>query len=208
MLDNWCYRHILRICNTCCPSTATVVTRTRLGITLYVHCLSCLPLVVSYFAFPLAASNYTASPSMFINVCSETLQEFVLNVNIYVYMYYSTCEQGTGSVCLFFFASFSLFSVFLSYVFHVRFFIFCLLSGLLLLLLFFLFPILHLSYSHTFATPSKHASSHTFFVNGFLSSFIWWPIQFVLYYYMKIRELDIYISWKRIKEKSDIKETQ
>ena len=33
--------HTLRICNTYCSSTATVVTRTRVNITLYVHCLSC-----------------------------------------------------------------------------------------------------------------------------------------------------------------------
>jgi hypothetical protein len=32
----------LRIRNTYCFSTTTVVTRTRLNITLYVHCLSCL----------------------------------------------------------------------------------------------------------------------------------------------------------------------
>jgi hypothetical protein len=41
MLDNWGYRHTLRICNTYCFSTATVDRRTRLSVTLYVHCLSC-----------------------------------------------------------------------------------------------------------------------------------------------------------------------
>jgi hypothetical protein len=41
VLDNWGYRHTLRICNTYCFYTATMVTRTRLNITLYVHCLSC-----------------------------------------------------------------------------------------------------------------------------------------------------------------------
>ena len=34
-------RHTLRICNTCLFSTAAMVTRTRLNVTLYVHCLSC-----------------------------------------------------------------------------------------------------------------------------------------------------------------------
>ena len=34
--------HTLRICNTHCFSTATMVVRTRLDVTLYVHCLSCL----------------------------------------------------------------------------------------------------------------------------------------------------------------------
>jgi hypothetical protein len=40
--DNYGYRHTLRICNTYCFSTATMVTRTGLNVTLYVHCLSCL----------------------------------------------------------------------------------------------------------------------------------------------------------------------
>ena len=33
--------HTLRICNTHCFSTATMVARTRLNVTSYVHCLSC-----------------------------------------------------------------------------------------------------------------------------------------------------------------------
>jgi len=41
-LDKYGYRHKLRICNTYCFSTAAMVTRTRLNITLYVHCLSFL----------------------------------------------------------------------------------------------------------------------------------------------------------------------
>ena len=41
MLDNYGYRHTLRICNTYCFSTATMVARTRLNATLYVHCLFC-----------------------------------------------------------------------------------------------------------------------------------------------------------------------
>ena len=42
MLDNWGHKHILRICNNYCFSTATMVARKRLNITLPVHCLSCL----------------------------------------------------------------------------------------------------------------------------------------------------------------------
>ena len=42
MLDTYGYRHTLRKCNTFCFSTATIVARTRLNVTLYVHCLSCL----------------------------------------------------------------------------------------------------------------------------------------------------------------------
>jgi hypothetical protein len=41
MLDNQNYMHTLRICNTYCFSKATMVTWTRLNVTLYVHCLSC-----------------------------------------------------------------------------------------------------------------------------------------------------------------------
>jgi hypothetical protein len=40
MLDNWSYKHTLTICNTYCFSTATKVERTRLNVTLYVHCPS------------------------------------------------------------------------------------------------------------------------------------------------------------------------
>jgi len=35
------YKHALRICNTYCFRTATMVERSRLNIALYVHCLSC-----------------------------------------------------------------------------------------------------------------------------------------------------------------------
>jgi hypothetical protein len=43
MLDTEGYKHTLGICNTYCFSTATMVARRRLNITLYVHvhCLSC-----------------------------------------------------------------------------------------------------------------------------------------------------------------------
>jgi hypothetical protein len=35
-------KHTLKICNIYCCSTTTMVTWTRLSVTLYVHCLSCL----------------------------------------------------------------------------------------------------------------------------------------------------------------------
>ena len=35
------YKHTLRTCNTHCFSTATLIARARLCVTLYVHCLSC-----------------------------------------------------------------------------------------------------------------------------------------------------------------------
>ena len=39
MLDTQSYKHTFRIFNTYCFSTATIVARTRLTVTLYVHCL-------------------------------------------------------------------------------------------------------------------------------------------------------------------------
>jgi len=45
MHDGQLRLHPLTICNTYC--TATMVTRTRLDVTLYVHCLSCFSCRVS-----------------------------------------------------------------------------------------------------------------------------------------------------------------
>jgi hypothetical protein len=47
MLSTLGYKHPLRICNVYCLSTAAVVTRTRLVITIYVHCLPCSALLYS-----------------------------------------------------------------------------------------------------------------------------------------------------------------
>ena len=44
-MDDLGYEHSLRICNTYCFSTTTMVMRTRLNVTVYVLCLS-------YFVFP------------------------------------------------------------------------------------------------------------------------------------------------------------
>jgi len=41
------HTHTLRLCNTHCSPTATMVARKRLSFTLYVHCLSCLKLWTS-----------------------------------------------------------------------------------------------------------------------------------------------------------------
>jgi hypothetical protein len=41
MLGTLGYKHTLIACNTCYFSTATMVTRTRLTVTVYVHCPSC-----------------------------------------------------------------------------------------------------------------------------------------------------------------------
>jgi hypothetical protein len=41
MADTQGYKHPLRICNTCCFPTAKMITRTRLNVTICVHCLPC-----------------------------------------------------------------------------------------------------------------------------------------------------------------------
>jgi len=41
MLDTEDYKYTLRVCNTYCFSTTTVVARRRLNVTLYIYCLSC-----------------------------------------------------------------------------------------------------------------------------------------------------------------------
>ena len=46
MLENSGYRQTLRMCNTYVFSTATMVTRTRFIITLYVQCLSCIIIII------------------------------------------------------------------------------------------------------------------------------------------------------------------
>jgi len=47
MLDTKSYKHTHKMCKTHCFSTATVVARTRLYVTLYVHCLSGLRVYMS-----------------------------------------------------------------------------------------------------------------------------------------------------------------
>ena len=51
MLDTCGYKHTLRICNTYCFTTSTLVARMRLKITLYVHsnCLFFILPILKYF---------------------------------------------------------------------------------------------------------------------------------------------------------------
>ena len=60
MLDNYGYRHTLRICNTYCFSMSTVVAGKRLNVKLCVHCLSCLH-CHSLLASMLPAVNYCSA---------------------------------------------------------------------------------------------------------------------------------------------------
>ena len=41
MLDTQSHKYTLKICNTYCFSTTTLVAQTRLNVMLYTHCLSC-----------------------------------------------------------------------------------------------------------------------------------------------------------------------
>jgi len=45
------YKHTLRICNTYCFSTATLLTQMHLSVTLQVHCLSCFVIGKNKFLF-------------------------------------------------------------------------------------------------------------------------------------------------------------
>lgn len=47
LLDTLGYRHALRICSTSCCSTARVVARMCLNVTIYLHCLSCYRSVIN-----------------------------------------------------------------------------------------------------------------------------------------------------------------
>jgi len=42
MLDNQGYKHTLRICNTYCFFTASVLTRMRHNVTCHIRCLTCI----------------------------------------------------------------------------------------------------------------------------------------------------------------------
>jgi hypothetical protein len=59
MLDTEGYPLTLRICNVYCYTTATMVARTRLNITLYVHwvpCLNLLPLILDFYSLYLKSA--------------------------------------------------------------------------------------------------------------------------------------------------------
>ena len=71
MLDNWGYKHTLRICNTFRFSKITMVARTFLNVTLYVHCLSLLININQLDVLNFIISLFQAS-TCFEHMCSSS----------------------------------------------------------------------------------------------------------------------------------------
>ena len=68
MLDTYGYKHTLRICNTHSFSTATLVARKHLTVTLYAQCLSCLLIVPSSANFsPVIITKNRKMAQRFLN---------------------------------------------------------------------------------------------------------------------------------------------
>ena len=59
MLDTQGHKYTLRICNTYCFSTTTLVAQTCLNVMLYIHCLSCFS---QYLASTLSFARFENSP--------------------------------------------------------------------------------------------------------------------------------------------------
>ena len=77
--------HTLRICNTYCFSTATMVARRRPNVTLYVHCLSCLssPRSLAFYSCPL-------SFFFFSSICSYVIYRGRPILKLLVYFLFQT----------------------------------------------------------------------------------------------------------------------
>ena len=84
MLDTSGYNHTLRICNTYCFSTATVVARTRLDVTLYVRTLSVL-------LFEIIGSHYGDTNTSRVGGGPG---DFQLSIRV------GSCNHCGGSCCL------------------------------------------------------------------------------------------------------------
>jgi len=63
MLDTKSYKHTLRIYNNSCFSTTTMVARTGLNVTLYVHWLSC------WFLWLVYLGTRVYEPLLFLETC-------------------------------------------------------------------------------------------------------------------------------------------
>ena len=79
MFDTYGYKCTLRICNTYCFSTATLVARTYINVTLYIHCLSSIV--------------YVCFPDWIISCCVAHIQwEYIMACVRPFGIYYGLCE--------------------------------------------------------------------------------------------------------------------
>jgi len=78
------HTHTHRLCNTPCFPTATVGARTRLNVTLYVHCLSCFMLALHAFRLPLSLGDMACACN-FLSVTGTVLQSMLpKSVNTFI----------------------------------------------------------------------------------------------------------------------------
>jgi len=83
-------KHTLRLCNTHCFSTATVVARTHLTVTLYVHCLS---------SCNITKSDYVHLLCLFRNPPFD----FLVAVHCLCNLFFSICAFGRQEALNYFF---------------------------------------------------------------------------------------------------------
>jgi hypothetical protein len=89
--------HTLRLCNTECFSTVTVVTRKRLHISLYVHCLSCCMLYYSSEVKVLERNDLPSrNPIKYMKDCFRTYSETDRSVTTGPRLnhFYETCPES------------------------------------------------------------------------------------------------------------------
>jgi len=67
MLDNLVYKYAPRICNTYCFFTAERIAQPRLGVTLYIQCLSCYILHVEASSYFLEVTEYFVVMFVYMN---------------------------------------------------------------------------------------------------------------------------------------------
>ena len=67
--------HTLRMCNTHCFYTATVVPRTRVTITLHIHCLSCVTCILQHEVYLQLKKKYFARLNFCVCLCRQTTDQ-------------------------------------------------------------------------------------------------------------------------------------
>ena len=90
MLDTQGYEHALRICNSYCFFTATMVERMRLIVPLYAHCLSCLMFPAIFYSVWLLSSGLVrckqphSSLTMYCDTILHDKKYLILDCNIFL----------------------------------------------------------------------------------------------------------------------------